>query len=144
MATHSSILAWKIPWTEEPGGLWSMGSQTVGQDWGPNTHTHIHTHTHTYTGIALENLSGGKTKEQRHCMDSREAIKIWHKWKTRQKRSSIPCFIFNIFLTALGLSCGMQDLVLWPGMEPGSPALLEQILSHWTTREVSGILCLDK
>ena len=27
MATHSSILAWKIPWTEEPGGLQSMGSQ---------------------------------------------------------------------------------------------------------------------
>ena len=33
MATHSSILAWKIPWTEEPGGLQSMGSQTVGHDW---------------------------------------------------------------------------------------------------------------
>ena len=30
---HSSILAWKIPWTEEPGGLQSMGSQTVGHDW---------------------------------------------------------------------------------------------------------------
>ena len=32
MATHSSILAWKIPWTEKPGGLQSMGSQRVGQD----------------------------------------------------------------------------------------------------------------
>ena len=32
MATHSSILAWIIPWTEEPGGLQSMGSQTVGHD----------------------------------------------------------------------------------------------------------------
>ena len=30
MATHSSILAWRIPWTEEPGGLQSMGSQEVG------------------------------------------------------------------------------------------------------------------
>ena len=29
MATHSSILAWRIPWTEEPGGLQSMGSQRV-------------------------------------------------------------------------------------------------------------------
>ena len=28
MATHFSILAWRIPWTEEPGGLWSMGSQS--------------------------------------------------------------------------------------------------------------------
>ena len=32
MATHSSILAWRIPWTEEPGGLPSMGSQRVGHD----------------------------------------------------------------------------------------------------------------
>ena len=33
MATHYSILAWKIPWTEEPGGLQSMGSQRVKHDW---------------------------------------------------------------------------------------------------------------
>ena len=33
MATHSSTLAWKIPWVEEPGGLQSMGSLTVGHDW---------------------------------------------------------------------------------------------------------------
>ena len=39
MATHSSILAWRIPWTEEPGGLQSMGSQRVGHYWV----THIHT-----------------------------------------------------------------------------------------------------
>ena len=32
MATHSSILAWKIPWTKEPGRLQSMGSQRVGLD----------------------------------------------------------------------------------------------------------------
>ena len=32
MATHSSVLAWRIPWTEEPGGLQSVGSQRVGQD----------------------------------------------------------------------------------------------------------------
>ena len=32
MATHSSILAWKIPWTEEPGELQSMGPQRVGHD----------------------------------------------------------------------------------------------------------------
>ena len=32
MATHSSILAWRIPWTEEPGGLWSIESQRVIHD----------------------------------------------------------------------------------------------------------------
>ena len=33
MAIHSSTIAWKIPWIEEPGGLQSMGSQRVGHDW---------------------------------------------------------------------------------------------------------------
>ena len=32
LATHSSILAWRIPWTEEPGGLQYIGSQRVGHD----------------------------------------------------------------------------------------------------------------
>ena len=32
MTTHSSIRAWRIPWTEEPRGLWSIGSQRVGHD----------------------------------------------------------------------------------------------------------------
>ena len=39
MATHSSILAWRILWTEEPGELQSMGSQTVGHNWATNTFT---------------------------------------------------------------------------------------------------------
>ena len=47
MATHSNVLAWRIPWTEEPDGLQSMESQRVRQDWVTNTHTHTHTHTHT-------------------------------------------------------------------------------------------------
>ena len=33
MVTHFRILAWRIPWTEEPGGLQSMGSQVAGHDW---------------------------------------------------------------------------------------------------------------
>ena len=36
MATHLSILAWRTPWTEEPGGLQSMGSQRTGHDWVTN------------------------------------------------------------------------------------------------------------
>ena len=33
METHSTILAWNIPWTEEPGGLQFMGLQRIGHDW---------------------------------------------------------------------------------------------------------------
>ena len=39
MATHSTMLAWRIPWTEEPGELQSMGLQRVRHDWATNTHT---------------------------------------------------------------------------------------------------------
>ena len=39
MATHTSVLAWRIPWTEEPGGPQSMGSQRLGLDWVTNFHT---------------------------------------------------------------------------------------------------------
>ena len=38
MATHSSFLAWRIPWTEEPGRLQSMGLQRVGHDWATSLH----------------------------------------------------------------------------------------------------------
>ena len=42
MATHSSTLAWKIPWVEEPGRLQFMGSQRVGHDWATSLFTFMH------------------------------------------------------------------------------------------------------
>ena len=45
---HSSILAWRILWTEEPGGLQSIGSQKVGHNCGDLAHTHIHTCIYIY------------------------------------------------------------------------------------------------
>ena len=45
-----------------------------------------------------------------------------------------------IYLAVLSLSCSMQDLVSWPGIEPGPPVLGAQSLSHWTTREVPGVI----
>ena len=38
MANHSSILDWRIPWTEEAGGLQSIGSKRAGHDWATNTY----------------------------------------------------------------------------------------------------------
>jgi len=49
METHSSILAWKLPLTEEPGGLQSMGCKHNRV----TEHTHTHTHTHTNIPIAI-------------------------------------------------------------------------------------------
>ena len=48
MATHSSILAWRIPWTEEPGGLQSLGSQESDTTERQSARTRTHTHTHTH------------------------------------------------------------------------------------------------
>ena len=48
MGTQSTILPWRIPSTEEPGELQSVGSQRVIHDWADNYHTHTHTHTHTH------------------------------------------------------------------------------------------------
>ena len=43
MATHFGILAWKIPWTEKPGGLQSRGLKTIRHDQSDLVHTHTHT-----------------------------------------------------------------------------------------------------
>ena len=48
METHSSILAWEIPWTEAPGGLQSMGSQTMGHDLATEQQQH------GYPGLAIK------------------------------------------------------------------------------------------
>ena len=59
MATHSNILAWKIPWTEELGWLLSMGSQRVGHDWTTSLH---------YTSVCVC---------VRVCMCERERGQTW-------------------------------------------------------------------
>ena len=56
MATHSSILAWRIPWTEEPGGLQSTGSQRVGHDWSDVAHTHTSQLSQSYLLTATQLL----------------------------------------------------------------------------------------
>ena len=57
---HSSVLAWRIPWTEEPGGLWSMGLQRVDMTerrtflfTSSTTYTYIYIHTHIYVYTLL-------------------------------------------------------------------------------------------
>ena len=52
MTTHSSTLAWRIPWREEPGRLQSMGSQRVGHDW-ETEHTCMHVHLDIWSLLIL-------------------------------------------------------------------------------------------
>ena len=110
MATHSTTLAWKIPWTEEPGGLQSMGSQRVRHDWVTSFHftsmagkednwvcvcTHTHTHrdtdtdTHTHKqkwkpdNFPGEFIAGADhvTSSDLQCAFRRDG-KIWSQLKT--------------------------------------------------------------
>ena len=54
MASHSSILAWRIPWTEEPCGLQSIGFQRVRQDWSYWACTHKHSSKTAWSSITYE------------------------------------------------------------------------------------------
>ena len=77
MATHSSILAWRIPWTEEPGGLQSTGSQRVGLDWATSLSL-------TFTTLRKTRLSKWKDNPQ----TVRTRLHIWQEtclqniWRT--------------------------------------------------------------
>ena len=59
MATHASILAWRIPWTKETGGLQSLGLQRIRKT-EQLTHTHTHTHTHTLPQRGFPGGASGK------------------------------------------------------------------------------------
>ena len=81
METHSSIFAWKISWTEEPGGLPFMGLQRVGHDWlSAHTCTHTHNYTHVYpnclTSSGIKSLMCLQRKSQHHLQ---QAGKQWQR-----------------------------------------------------------------
>ena len=66
MATHSSILAWRIPWTEEPGGLQSMGSQRVRHDQAWRTHRGPESPTEESQQWLLSISPQGRTRHREH------------------------------------------------------------------------------
>ena len=61
-AIHSCVPAWRIPWTEEPGGLQSMGSQRVGHDWATNTFTFFHLNCGNFISKGHSRFSNRKYK----------------------------------------------------------------------------------
>ena len=74
MAPHSSTLAWKIPWTEEPGGLQSMGSLRIGHDRATSLSLFIFMHwSRKYIGFLRENKDVVLEKE----MATHSSILAW-------------------------------------------------------------------
>ena len=121
MVTHSSILAWRIPWTEEPGGLQSM----VSQRFAPDRATHILLLAQPWSFLlslciccflcsySTSSLNGSfllfGPQLNHQCLEKTSLTTL-----SLCLVLGIYCFFFPR-MAAVGLSCGMQDLSVWCG-----------------------------
>ena len=87
MATHSSILAWRMPWTEESGGLQSIGLQRVRHDWVTNTLYHLHGWKHLHfmdffvvLFVSLLKTAGTSSNEQHNSIMYKPFCPYRHKF----------------------------------------------------------------
>ena len=115
MAPHSSTLTWKIPWTEEPGGLQFMGSLTVGHNWATSLHYKsylgrfcVHIHVHTQSSLRGTVSFGGTSGKEPICQcrsHKRHEFSSWvGKILWRRKWKHTPVFL-------PGKSYGQKSLV---------------------------------
>ena len=110
MATHPSILAWKIPWTEEPGGLQFVGSQRVEHDWATNTSLVVQwLGLGGLTAQGLSSTTGGRIKfppaslcvqrNNNNCPLSQDSLSFPYslglKWSSFYKRALTLEFFFR-------------------------------------------------
>ena len=109
MAAHSGILAWKIPWTEKPGGLQSMRSQRVGHDWSYLAHS---TYLHRPSPRVPENLT-----TERFCPT--ETL-CWIPFQTFPWPSGQPLSITALAWVGKGHS--QSAWLCLPSILPSSPA----------------------
>ena len=84
---HPSVLAWRIPWTGEPGGWQSMGSQRVGHNWSNQTHMHapnkqlksVYCHSLQWYELILSHSIRNNNKViEVSLTDKIEGLKFWH------------------------------------------------------------------
>ena len=112
MATHSSILAWEVPWTEEPGGLQSMGPQRVGHDWMTG---------HTQSAqTTLHRFPWCQTIGQDFCVEPLRSDRPWKRGKRRGDTRSPrvthphPCLKYTKYFAGRFLfSLSVYRIVEW-------------------------------
>ena len=158
MATHSSTLAWKPPWTEEPGGLQSMGLQRVRHNWVTKEQQQIYNSCLEVIGKSCEVTNRPIWKG---CTQLIDVLLIY-----------LSFFFLNLLLASLGLhwcsgyslfavtrlltascgaqvpGCGLSSRGAWallplglrdlpgPGIGTHGPCIARWIANHWTTRVV--------
>ena len=132
MATNFSILAWRTPWTEEPGGLQSMGSQRVWHDWVTNTFTfmcviHIYPlHMYPiYTHIPAT------------------PYKCWQIWYVK---NNTAVALSHLWISALNVQNKIflfwKNICCWGHLDINQLIILEQSIGeHWKI-SVGGSVCL--
>ena len=109
MATYFSILAWRIPWTEEPGGLQSVGSQRVGHHCATKQQQYTHTYTYTESGTALHIQRASKVPGRQEVLYTWfSAIMTLGSFST----SSIFSTIINLIISALFCTEALLFLLL--------------------------------
>ena len=115
MATHASILAWRIPWTEKPSGLQSMGSQRVGHDWARRQATNVQ-HTWPQLGFQILIINSAPMQPNRFCLPPSCGF---------LRQASVPFKVLRGFLFFL------FTLVPFP---PGSVSISPKSSSHERNR----------
>ena len=134
MATHSSILAWRIPWMEEPGGLQSMGSQRVRHDWATSLSLSLSTWTEGYTQewIHVDKVKWGDWNHERKTLNSL----FWFclDWDLKNLHAKIVQCGWGVCCSVAKSCITLCDPMNYS--TPGSPVLLHlpefaQIHVHW-------------
>ena len=102
MATHSSTLAWKIPWTEEPGRLLSMGSHRVGHDWATSLSLFIfhalEKEMATHSSVLAWRIPG---RAEPGGLSSMGSHRVGHDWSAL---AAVAVVIFTLYLFFFFLS----------------------------------------
>ena len=108
MAPHSSTLAWKIPWTEEPGRLQSMGSQRVRQDWATSLSLFTFMHWRRKWQPTLAFLPGESQGwgSLVGCLPSMGSHRVGHDWSDL---AAAAYFLMNSLHSLLGGRCYSLD-----------------------------------
>ena len=106
MPTHSSIFAWRIPRTEEPGGLQSMGLQRVGHDWATNTFTFLSRYINSITPNNLKDFrSYLEIGYNTHSDASHQSENQGHQVKNRSAEIAGLILLLYYFIPCVHCGC---------------------------------------